>query len=566
MVDLKAKPFFLDDEDIAWVEQTLAGLTDEEKIGQLFINLFFDLSPDASKAIVEKYHVGGARYVSLAADKVLEFTTTIQNASKVPLLIAANCEAGGNGACKDGTYVATAAQVEASGSVQVAFNKGLISGREAAAMGINWIFGPISDILFNWRNTIVNTRSYGTNAADVLKYTRGCIKGMRESNIASCTKHFPGDGVEERDQHLVTGVNDLSPEAWDESFGKVYQSLIDDGLMSIMTGHIALPHYQRKLVPGIKDEDILPATIAPELVNGLLRQQLGFNGLVVTDASHMIGLAATMKRKDYLPRAIAAGCDMILFYNDADEDMAFVMDGYKNGIISEGRLQDALRRILGLKAALGLHRRQREGTLNPSPEGLPVIGCSEHLAMADEAADLAITLVKNKWQQLPIRPETHKRIKLHYLYGEVGNLIGSTNDSLQIISEELQAAGFEVILNDSGKSRHKKGKTADYAQNCDAALIFADVAGYAMENNYRIRWNNGSPAETPWYVCEVPTVFVSLNYTTHLFDVPMIKTFINAYGNTRTIIRQVIAKIMGESEFKGRANELVWCDKWDTRL
>jgi beta-N-acetylhexosaminidase len=389
------------------------------------------------------------------------------------------------------------------------------------------------------------------------------MRGLRQSNIASCAKHFPGDGVEERDHHLVLGVNDLSPEAWDASFGRVYQHLIDEGVMSVMVGHIALPEYQKKLVPGIKYEEIMPASLAPELITDLLRGQLGFNGLVLTDASHMIGMAAAMKRKDYVPLAIAAGCDMFLFFNDPDEDFEFMLDGYRNGVITEERLSDALHRILGLKAALGLHIKQREGTLVPPKEGLKLINCDEHRAMAEEAADLGITLVKNTRNELPIKPSTHKRIRLHTLYGEIGGVLHGSNDSEKIIIEELERVGFEVTLND-GNTRDK-GRTSDVAKNWDAAFIFADITGYAAENNYRIRWKMAMSSDMPWYVWEIPTVFVSLNYTTHLTDVPMVKTYINAYGNTRTLIRQTIQKIMGESEFKGQYNELVWCDKWETR-
>lgn len=564
MVNLKAKPFYLKDEDIAWVEKTILEMSTEEKIGQLFINNFYDKSPENIKATINKYHVGGARYSPLTAEKIYDFTAELQKNSKIPMLIASNCDTGGLGTnCLDGTYIATAAQVEATGSEKVAYNVGYVSGREASAIGCNWVFNPIADILYNWRNTIINTRAYGTNPDDVIKYTSSYIKGLRQSNIASCAKHFPGDGVEERDQHLLLGVNDMSPEAWDASFGRVYKHLIDEGVMSIMVGHIALPEYQKKLVPGIAYEEIMPATLAPELLTGLLRGQLGFNGLLVTDASHMIGMAAAMKRKDYVPLSIAAGCDMFLFFNDPDEDFGYMMDGYKNGVITEERMNDALQRILGLKASLGLHTQQKQGILIPSREGLKVVNCDEHKAMGEEAADLGITLVKNTLNQLPIRPGTHKRIRLHTLYGEQGGVLHLNKDSEKIIIEELERVGFEVTLND-GNTRDK-GRTEDVSKNWDAALIFADIGGYAAENNYRIRWKTAMSSDMPWYVWEIPTVFVSLNYTTHLTDVPMVKTYINAYGNNRTLIRQTIQKIMGESEFKGKYNELVWCDKWETR-
>ncbi|MBI9015218.1 MAG: glycoside hydrolase family 3 protein [Clostridiales bacterium] len=563
MVNLKAMPFYLSDEDIKWVDNTIANMTDEEKIGQLFVNLFLDFNPETLKELIDKYHIGGARYHGADSNAVYDLTANLQNYSKVPMLVACNCDSGGNGACSDGTYIASAAQVEATGQDDIAYNVGYVSGKEATAIGCNWNFDPCADILFNWRNTIVNTRAYGTTAEPVIKYTRAYIKGLRQSNIASCIKHFPGDGTEERDQHLVLGVNELSTEEWDESFGRVYKTAIDEGVMSIMAGHIALPEYQKKLVPGLKDEDILPATLAPELITGLLREQLDFNGLVVTDASHMIGLAAAMKRRDYVPASIAAGCDMFLFFNDHEEDYSFMLDGYKNGVITEERLNDALQRILGLKASLKLHEKQNDGTLVPGKEIIDIVGCQAHLDMAKEAADKGITLVKNTRSELPIKPSTHKRVKLYTLYGEMGGILGSTNESENIIIEELEKVGFEVTLND-GMAR-EKGKTAEYSKNWDAALVFADVRGYAAENNVRIKWKMPMSNEIPWYVTEVPTAFVSLNFTTHLTDVPMVKTYINAYSNTRETIRQTIQKIMGESEFKGSHNDNVFCNKWEAR-
>ncbi len=569
-VDLKAKPFNLSDEDIKWVKDTIAGMTTEEKIGQLFINLFFFGSDEFSgntltnAEILKKYHIGGARYMNGTPDQVQNLINELQADSKVPLLVAANCDAGGNGACSGGTYVASAAQCEASGDLQVSYDAGYVSGREAQALGVNWNFDPCVDILKNWRNTIVNTRAYGVEADTVIKHTNSYIDGLTQSNIATCIKHWPGDGTEERDQHLVLGVNELSVSEWEESFGKVYRNHIENGVMSIMAGHIALPEYQKALVPGLQDKDVLPATLAPELINGLLKTNLGFNGLVLTDATHMLGMTSAMRREDYVPASIAAGCDMFLFVNDMEEDYTFMMNGYKNGIITEERLQDALERILGMKAAIGLHKAKEEGTLLRTKEDLEVIGCEDHLARRAAAADKGITLVKNTFDQLPIRPETHKRIRLYILEGEKGGIMGADSKLQQTLVEQLEKRGFEVTVND-GTTRIK-GKTLKYREEVDAALVFAAVIGYGAENNYRIRWKTAMSNEVPWYVHEVPTVFVSLNYTTHLTDVPMVKAYINAYHDNEENISQVIDKIMGESEFKGTPNENVWCKKWQTRL
>lgn len=570
LVDLKAKPYNLNDDAIAWVENTIASMTDEEKVGQLFTNLFF-FGEDkfsgntlTSKEILEKYHIGGARYQGGTAKQVQELINSLQKDTKIPLLVAANCDAGGNGAANDGTYIASGAQVEASGDTTVGYNAGYVSGREEAALGVNVNFDPCVDILQNWRNTIVNTRAYGTNADDVIKYTNAYLEGLDQSEVIKCIKHWPGDGTEERDQHLVLGVNELSVDAWEDSFGRVYRNHIENGVEMIMAGHIALPEYQKALDPTLEDKDILPATLAPELIQDLLKTKLDFNGMVITDASHMLGMTSAMRREDYVPKSIAAGCDMFLFFNDIDEDFGFMLKGYQNGVITEERMTDALQRILGLKAKLNLNTKQAEGTLIKDESELEVVGSEEHLQMRADAADKGITLVKDTQNNLPISPETHKRIRLYMLEGEKGGIYEGGSDVAQQVTDELTSRGYEVTLNDG--STRVKGKTLEYRENVDLALEVSDVVGYGAQNNYRIQWSTAMSNEVPWFVYEVPTVFVSLNFTTHLHDATMVKTFVNAYHNNEETIKQVIDKLEGKSEFKGTPNENVWTNKWQAKL
>ncbi len=571
-VDLKSKPYNLNDQQIQWVENTLSELTDEEKIGQLFFNLFF-LEDDANfndneltnKDILDKYHIGGARFQGGNGQQVQHLLNDLQHNSKIPLLIAANCDSGGNGACKDGTYIASAAQCEAAQDTKVAYNAGYVSGQESSALGVNINFDPCVDILENWRNTIVNTRAYGTNADTVIKYTNAFIEGFNQTkDMITCIKHFPGDGTEERDQHLVLGVNEMTPDEWNQSFRKVYANHIDNGVEMIMSGHIALPHYSKKLNPALNDEDILPATLSKELITDLLKDDLNFNGLVVTDASHMLGMTAAMKREDYVPQAIAAGCDMFLFFNDIEEDFNFMLNGYKNGVITDERLNDAVRRILGLKAKINLHEKQANNTLEKDEKALEVVGCDKHIEMQKEAADLGITLVKNTLNQLPIRPETHKNIRLYVIEGEKNGLYKSDDSLTDNLVSILEKRGFNVTVNDG--STRIKGKTLEYRDEVDAALVFANIVGYAAENNYRIRWSTAMSNEIPWYVHEVPTVFTSLNFTTHLHDATMVKAYINAYHSNQISLETVVDKIMGESDFKGVPNDLVWTNKWQAKL
>ena len=581
MVDLKAAPFCLDDEQIKWVEDTIAGMTLDEKFGQLFVLLKSVPGVDESKIkeTVEQFHQGGLRWQGGDKDTVYLQNTTYQKYSKTPLLIAANCDDGGNGAVPEGTFVATAAECGAGKGTENAYHLGLVAGREASAVGCNWMFNPVCDVYMNWRNTIVNTRSFGNDPDRVIENARAYIKGIKDANpnMACTAKHFPGDGVEELDQHLALGVNNLSVKDWENSFGKVYRTLINEGLEAIMVGHIALPEMSRKLRPGIADKDIKPATLAPELLTDLLRKDMGFNGVVITDASHMVGMSATSKRCDAVPGAIIAGCDMFLFANDVEEDIGFVRAAYERGDLTEERLSDALHRILGLKAHLHLYE---ENVRIPDKAALDRIGCEEHQGYTAQAADECITLVKDTRGNLPVNPKEKKRLYLIYV-GSTPTTKGYKGDAVkQVVVEELERAGFEVdicpnyhdleVENGVSPMNFIKmlnhGTRAEFVANHDLALVVINVKGYAQENEVRIRWSCNHSCELPWYNEEIPTIGMSLNYTNHLIDVPQLHTFINAYGPNRTHIRAAIEKLTGKSEFKGTANETVFCGRWDTRL
>lgn len=579
MVDLKAKPFYLNDEDIAWVEKTIAEMTPDEKIGQLFINLGASFEKEYLERIVTEYHVGGVRYNPGTAAQVYEQNAYMQEKAKIPLLIAANVEAGGSGACSDGTLVGTPVAIGATGDPRFAYEMGRVSGVEGAAIGCNWSFAPVVDINYNWRNSVAATRCFGDNPDTVLSMSLEYLRGIRESGFACAVKHFPGDGVDERDQHLLTTVNSLDCETWDNTYGKVYKGLIDGGVQSIMAGHIMQPAYSKKLNPALKDEEILPATLSKELLGGLLREKLGFNGVILTDASGMGGLTSAMKREDLVPGAIAAGCDMFLFFNDPEEDLEFMHRGLERGIITEERLDDALHRILGLKASIGLHKKKTAGTLMPPEEGLCVVGCEKHRRIAAETANRSITLVKNTRGQIPLSPSEYPRVLLVMLGGEEIFFGQALKRCGETVRRELEAAGFTVEMYESPVEISRKNgdrvptflemlsdknSVRSFKERYDAVFLFADVQGFGQQNPLRIKWGSPLGKDIPWYAPEVPTVFVSLNAPFHLVDVPMVKTYVNAYASTEVYIHEAVQKIIGNSEFYGTSPVDAFCGLWDT--
>ncbi|MGO4690846.1 glycoside hydrolase family 3 protein [Glaciibacter sp. 2TAF33] len=578
MVDLTATPFNLDADAIDWVHRTIDSLSLEEKIGQLFINLNTSFTPEYLDNVLDNYHVGGIRYMGADSATVQEHIRYAQSKTKVPLLVASNPEMGGFGSADDGTLVSTHLQAGSHPDKSIARDMGRVAGVETAAMGCNWAFAPIVDIHYNWRNTVISTRSFGNTPEVVIERAKEYFDGLSESNTVAAMKHFPGDGMDERDQHVVTSYNTLGVDEWEASYGRVYCELIDHGVQSIMVGHIGAPELSRKFRPGIADSEIMPATLAPELLQDLLRGELGFNGLILTDASMMIGMTQAMKRKDLVPAAVAAGCDMFLFFRDPAEDFEYMLSGYRTGVITEARLQEALERILGLKAVLGLHATPRDRVV-PSPDALAVIGSAAHHAVAADIADKTVTLIKDTQGNLPLTPEKHKRIRLYGVSGQADFTGVDPSGYLVIAKDELEKAGFEVHVFKDAAQRKAEGEegvyfhtvmadeaNAAYPDKYDAAIVFANVAGFAQEASVRIRWSTPMAAEIPWYVTEVPTVFVSLNQPNHLIDVPMVKTMVHAHNPSREAIHAAIEKITGASEFHGTFNENVWCDTWGTRL
>ena len=591
MVDLHAKPYHLTDEDIAWVESTIASMTDEEKVGQLFWQLTASQEESYLQELMEKYHLGGCRYNGMPCAKVLEQNRTLQKYAKIPVFIACNPETGGNGVCPDGTFVSSQVKIGATGKTEYAQAMGRVSGAQIAATGCNMAFAPVVDITYNWECEEVLSRAYGNDPKMVASMGKAFMDGVHETaGVAACAKHFPGNGQDYRDAHMSNNVNYFGLEDWMASYGLVYKTLIDGGLPAIMGGHILMPEYMRELNPDITPEELRPATLCPDIMTGLLRDKLGFNGMVVTDASHMVGMTNQMKRKDMLPLAINAGCDMFLFFNDPEEDFTTMLNAYQTGIISEARMTEALTRILGLKASMGLHKKAKEA-LCPSAEELPaVLNNPEYKAYAGQISKDCLTLVKNKQEGvLPLSPEKTKRVMIVQVKGADGPMAalaamamggGAPKKSpAEKLRDRLIEKGFDAFIYVSpldkimadvkaGKpfslNLYFAGKNAisEFVSGQDLVITLFNVA-------------NGHPAfgmskgggEIPWYVHELPVVGISVNKPTMLADCPMLQTYINTYdANDDTMDALVDALLTGPEAFKGTDPIDSYCGMIDTHM
>ena len=591
MVDLRAKPYNLTDADIAWVESTIAGMTAEEKVGQLFWQLTASQEESYLQELMEKYHLGGCRYNGMPGQKVLNQNRTLQKYAKVPVFIACNPEQGGNGVCPDGTFVSSQIKIGATGKSEYAQAMGRVSGVQIKATGCNMAFAPVVDITYNWECEEVLARAYGDDPKMVAEMGKAYMDGLHETEgVYCCAKHFPGNGQDYRDAHMSNNINHFGEEDWMASYGHVYKTLIEGGLDAIMGGHIMMPEYIKELNPDITMDEMKPATLCPEIMTGLLRDKLGFNGMVVTDASHMVGMTNRMKRTDMLPAAINAGCDMFLFFNDPEEDFNTMLNAYKTGIISEEHIVEALTRILGLKAAKGMHKKSAEELCGTDEALAAALTNPAFKAVAPAISQAALTLVKYKDEDiLPLSPEKTKRVMIVNVKGPespMGKLAamamggGAARKSpAERFCEKLCAKGFDAFIYESPLDKMMKevaagkpfnlnlyfaGKNAiaDFTSGMDLVITFFDVA-----NGHPVFGMSKGGGEIPWYVHEVPVVGISVNKPTMLADCPMLRTYINTYdSNEDTMNALVDALLTGPEAFKGTDPIDSYCGMIDTHM
>lgn len=585
MIDLKARPFFLDDEAIKWVNETLDAMTLEEKAGQVFCPMGFNSEEAFLKHLISDIKVGAMMYRPGPAAEIQETHRRIQNMAKIPLLLAANTEAGGNGLAFEGTSFGQPLAVAATGNEEDAYRMGYAACAEGAVLGLNWAFAPIVDIDMEFHNPITNTRTFGSDPDKVIACATEYMKAANENNVAVAIKHLPGDGVDERDQHILTSVNSLSCEEWDKTYGEVYQTLINRNAKTVMVGHIAQPAYVKRFNETATNEERLrPASLSKEIVTDLLRDKLGFNGLVSTDATPMVGFTAAMPRAKAIPTAIAVGVDMILFNKSIDEDYQYLLDGIKNGTVTEERLNEAVARILATKASLQLHIKQRENTLVPEADKLAVVGNETHRVWAKEVADKAVTLVKDTQGLLPISPVKFKRVYLNVIQKDMR----PENPYVQAWKALFEKEGFEVtvrnrvttidvmdMMHPETMSEEKKAlmhemyrAVEEMKQDYDLYVYVVNMENASNNTTLRLNWNVafGLGDDAPWLASEIPVMMISTAYPYHMFDAPMIPTFINAYSGTPDFCEAIMEKIMGRSEFKGISPVDPYCGKEYLRM
>ena len=391
-----------------WEEQTLETLSLEEKVSQLMMPFIFgDFAPEGSRAaararaMVEDHQVGGVIVSVGSPTEVAAKLNWLQSLSKLPLLVSADLEAGAGYRFDGIVHVPTMIPlggatrfpalmaVGATGDPGLAYEMGRVTAREARAIGVHVPFAPVLDVNNNAENPVINVRSFGEDPRQVAVLGAAFVRGIQEHGAIATAKHFPGHGDTGVDSHIALPVIRVGRERMDSVELLPFRHAIDNGLGAIMTAHITVPEITGAGVP---------ATLAPAVMTGLLRDEMRFGGLLFTDAMDMAAVDEMFGRGEAAVRAIEAGADVILMPPDLAAARAGIVGAVETGRLTEERIDRSVLRILDAKAKVGLHyermvdlRRVRE-----------VVGVEAHVAVAERVAERSVTVLKDERALIPL--------------------------------------------------------------------------------------------------------------------------------------------------------------------
>jgi len=393
-----------------WADRTLSELSLRQKVGQLLMpQVPGGFTPHGSEEdvkildAIERHRIGGVIVTSGTPVEAAVMLNRLQMRSDLPLLVGADLETGagfrfdgvvrvpGNVDLGGATTLPSLMAIGATGETDYAYQAGFITGREALAMGIHMPFAPVLDVNNNPNNPVINIRSFGEDPESVARLGLAFTRGVQEAGAVATGKHFPGHGDTETDSHVALPVIRGERDRLDEIELRPFREVIDGGIGAIMSAHVS--------VPALTGDVGTPSTLSPRVLNNLLREELGFDGLIVTDAMDMAGVNRRLARGEAEVRALEAGADILLMPRNLDAAVTAIMQAVQSGRISESRLNASVSRVLRLKETLGL-ADQRTVPIERVHEN---VGVPEHLAMAEEIAERSITVLKNDGPVLPLR-------------------------------------------------------------------------------------------------------------------------------------------------------------------
>ncbi|HEY3350152.1 MAG TPA: glycoside hydrolase family 3 N-terminal domain-containing protein [Thermoanaerobaculia bacterium] len=535
----------------------------EEKVGQLFAvpanGVFMSEDSEAFQALrhhVVDNRVGGVMLSRSSVYGAAVLVQKLQELARTPLLVSADLEAGSGMRFEDTTYGPWAMAIAATGDPSLAERRGRATAEEARAIGIGQVYAPVADVNVNPDNPVINVRSFGEDPADVARYVVATVHGLQSGNVLATLKHFPGHGDTAQDSHrslaIVTG--DRARLAAVELVP--FRAGIKAGAESVMIAHVSVPSVDATPAPTlahpVKPVDVIgetfevekgsvPAVVSAPIVTGILRKELGFTGLVVTDAMRMGGITSHYEPGEAAILAILAGSDQVLMSSDTDAAIKAVIAATKSGRITEARIDESVKRVLDVKKRLNLYDK-----------GVPfvgrianVVGTRPHEELDAEIARRSMTLVREKPGVLPIRKDAKL---LSLVVADEPTLNGPAG----AFDKEVRARvpGVKSVRLDTRSTPGEAKAAAEAAKDADAVLLSLFVRARSGQGKFVIP--DAAKSLIPALLASgKPVVAVAFGSPYLLRDFPDLPTYMCAWGSQDVVQAAAARALFGEAAIEG---------------
>ena len=545
----------------------------DEKIGQLIcvaVNAtFMNQDSDAFKALrhqIEDNHVGGIILFRGSVYESVVLTNRMQKLARYPLIISADLEAGSGMRFDDTVNLPWNMAVGATDNPEYARRQGALTAHEARALGVQQIYAPVADVNNNAANPVINVRSYGEDPQAVGRFVAAFIEGAQSNGVIATAKHFPGHGDTATDSHRGLPEIDVSRERLNAIELVPFRAAVKSGVGSVMTGHIGMPQIDPtavvplprdvKLKPMDTDEagevvvenGTMPTTLSP-VMNGILRRDLGFDGLIVTDAMSMSGLTLYFTQEEASVRALEAGADLLLKPADPDASFRGVREAVTKGRLKEERINESARRVLAAKYDLGLVKQR----ITPLDTIDMNVAGKESMDLAREIAEHAITLVRSDDKLVPLtslKPEAR-----------IFNLAITNGDDRLWIANAFAGAmsralgprrKIETVVLDDRSSDAEVQKALERANSAD--LVVASLYGRVRTGQARSVGlpDPGAKALAALIAGRTPLIGISFGNPYLLQSFPGLRTYVVAYGDMPSLQQAAARALLGQIDVTGK--------------
>ena len=522
-------------------DKLLADMTLREKIGQMIISSTQGENYQESSAeyrrlkkLCRDSKVGGFIFFKGTSSGYASLSNKLQSLSETPLLISADFERGTGMRVTDGTLFPNNMAVGAANNYELAYKMGFSIANESRALGVQQNYAPVCDVNNNPDNPIINVRSFGEDPALVSKMSEAVIKGLQDGNVIATAKHFPGHGDTKIDSHNDLPVLNFSMDRLNKIELVPFKNAIQNNVKSVMIAHLSFPELENK--PNV------PASLSENIVQDLLINQLGFKGLVVTDALNMKGITKYFSTSEVALMCVKAGIDLILMPIDEEETINAIESAVKNGKISEERINRSVKKILAAKEWLGLFDNRYVNESEVSKK----VNTQESNALAQQIADESITLVKDNRNILPLKSKNGKTLLINLSDG-------NNNINAGYFSEQMKYtnANTDEVNYFSEISSNELNGLISKADQYDVVI----AAIYA-----KVRYGTGKISMLPSQVQLLNSlnstgnklIVISFGNPYLLKEFPEINNYICAYGDADVSVKAAIKAIYGDITFKGK--------------